>query len=36
MNMAMTSEYMVMTPWMAVTSVSRSTTSWPIETFMTA
>src|SRR6056297_783828 len=36
MNIAITSEYSVMTAWIAVTSVSRSTTSWLMETFITA
>ena len=36
MNMAITSEYMVMIAWMTGTVVSKSSTSWLIETFMTA
>lgn len=35
MNAAMTSAYSVMTAWMAVTSVSKSSTSWLIDTLMT-
>ncbi|MEU4910634.1 hypothetical protein [Streptomyces fradiae] len=31
----MTSAYRVMTAWMAVTSVSKSSTNWLMETFMT-
>jgi hypothetical protein len=33
---AITSEYSVMTPWITVTVVSKSATSWLIDTFMTA
>ena len=36
MNMAMTRQYSVMTPWIVVTVVSKSSTSWLMETFMTA
>ena len=36
MNMAITRQYKVMTPWIVVTVVSKSATSWLMETFMTA
>ena len=35
MNIAMTRQYRVMTAWMTVTVVSKSSTSWLIDTFMT-
>ena len=35
MNIAMTKQYRVMTAWMTVTVVSKSATSWLIDTFMT-
>ncbi|MEU4100106.1 hypothetical protein AB0F16_05710 [Streptomyces tanashiensis] len=35
MKAAMTRAYRVMTAWIAVTSVSKSSTSWLMETFMT-
>ena len=35
MNMAMTRQYRVITLWMVVTVVSKSATSWLIDTFMT-
>jgi hypothetical protein len=36
MSVAITSEYIVMIPWMVVTFVPKSSTSCVIETFMTA
>ena len=36
MSMAITRVYRVMTPWMVVTVVSKSSTSWLMETFITA
>ena len=35
MNIAMIRQYRVMTAWIVVTLVSKSSTSWLIETFMT-
>ncbi len=35
-SVAMTSAYSVMTPWIVVTVVSKSSTSWLIATFITA